>query len=397
MDVTLADEAASHGTRAKHPAGWEPHVEEHAGTAVAVSQPLAGSPTHDELIRGWDMDPAEWMIVGDVQVRRWQRYDGEWLRYFRATLARRRAGVERADVDRLCRDAMRRKPNRPKPRLATHRALVVCLNDWQIGKGEGDGSEGIVRRVRNQIGALGSLVADLEPDVVALLNVGDLTERVSGHYASQPFTCDLDEREQQRVARRLLFHAVETVAPLVPSVLVTAVPCNHGENRGPVGKAQTRPSDNLSLSLTETVEEACQQNPDAYGHVRFQYAPDYVCVSELAGLTLASTHGHQFDRGGGDPMRKAEEWWRDQIMGTQHVAAADMLVTAHKHHCQVSERLFRPVVIAPANDGGSLWWTASTGQSSAPGMLTFGFGLGYGNPSRGDRCWGDLRVLSGEA
>lgn len=380
--------------RAKHPPGWEPHVEERGDTASAVSDPIPGSPSHDDLIRGWDMDPVVWEIVGDVNVRRWQRHDGEWLRYFRANLRRRRAAGDPADVEALCRAALRKPPAHRPVATDTGRALVVALNDWQIGKNEGPGRGTVeaVERITRQIWMLPALIRLHKPSSVVLAGVGDITERVAGHYPSQNWTTDLDEREQQRVARRLLLAAVNAVAPLVESVTMTAVPCNHGETRNAAGKMMTRVSDSVSLTLAENVAEVCAANPERYGHVRFLYAADATLVHDVEGIQLATNHGHHF-RGKGDAMRTAWEWWAGQVMGTQPVAAADVLLTAHKHHFQVSEERGRTVMLAPANDGGSAWWTRMTGQESPPGMLTFGLGLGYGSPAEG-RCWDHLRVLA---
>ena len=72
-----------------------------------------------------------------------------------------------------------------------------------------------------------------KPSCIFLGNEGDLSEAVTGHYASQAFTVDLDQREQDRVVRRLLFKFVETAARRAPKVFVSGVACNHGENRGP--------------------------------------------------------------------------------------------------------------------------------------------------------------------
>lgn len=392
FDDAIALEAHD-SPRAKHPPGWEPHVEEHGDTATAVSAPMAGQPSEGDLIRGWDMDPDVWQIVGDVQVRRWQRHDGEWLRYFRAHLTRRRAAPDRADVEALCRAALRRHPAHKPVATDTGRALVVALNDWQIGKNEGPGrgSAETVDRIARQLATLPALIRAHKPSSVVLAGVGDLTERVSGHYPAQQWTTDLDEREQQRVARRLLLRAVDVVAPLVERVTMTAVPCNHGETRDAGGKMLTRVSDSVSLTLAESVAEVCAANPERYGHVEFLFPTDATLVHDVEGVQLATNHGHHFRRTG-DAMRTAWDWWRGQIMGVQPIAAADVLLTAHKHHFQVSEEQGRTIMLAPANDGGSAWWMRMTGQESPPGMLTFLAGLGVGDPREG-RCWDHLRVI----
>jgi hypothetical protein len=392
----LAAEAVAHAApqnRAIHPKGWEPHVVESGGTATAVSAPMEGDPSHDDLIRAWGMDPGEWAIVGDVQVRRWQTYDERWLRYYRASLTRR-VRAARADVDELCKLASSRRHKPPKARTADGWVSFVAVNDWQIGKADedGGGTPETVEFLRERFAMLDDMWKREKPAEIVLGNEGDITERVYGNYPSQPFTVDLDEREQQRVARRLTLELTSIAARRAPVVRWLGVPCNHGENRQN-GKMVTRVTDSVTLSLLETTAEACALNPDSFGHVRFELAPDIALVTDLAGICTVHTHGHQFDRGSGSAMVKAMRWWDGQITGMQPAAAAVMMVTAHKHHFEVTEEKGRTVALCPASDGGSRWWKNLTGQTSPRGMLTMKIGAGIGDPLQGQRCWDDLRIL----
>ena len=360
-----------------HPKGWEPSLTVTGDSAVGVSLPQDGCTDPDErtLIAGWELDPDEWQIVGDVHVRRWQQTpDGDWLRYFRCDLRRRSKG-DRPDIDRLVRAAEKSKaPKTPTVIDGDGPAMVVSLNDWQIGKGEGGGTEATVTRIVAAIAAVMVRLALLEkakqrPSRVVLANTGDLIEKVAGHYPSQPFTVDLNEREQLRVARRLVMRFVSELTDRGYPVTVTAVPCNHGENRNGNGKAQTTPDDNASLTIVENVQEACEANPDRYRHVSFAYARDLTLVLPVNGVNVGMTHGHQIS-GSGGTATALEKWWAGQIMGRQAVADADILMTAHRHHFQISEETGRTVMLAPAMDGGSYWFTSATGKTSPPGMLT---------------------------
>jgi hypothetical protein len=333
-------------------------------------------------------------VVEPAQYRAWDANlgDGKVQRfyYYRANVRLRRAPTDIAeDIDQLCHLIERRKPVTPTE-CGGDRALVVSINDLQIGKGEGGGTDAIVSRTLAGIDQIPARYRELRnakrsPDLIVVANNGDLTERVSGHYPSQAYTVDRDERSQQRLARRLLLRAVDRAATLGPPVVVTAVPCNHGENRQN-GKAQTVPTDNLSLTLTENVYEICQANPERYGHVSFVLAPDLTLVLDVAGVPVAFTHGHQFS-GSGHPAHIAEQWFRGQVMGDQPIASARILLAAHRHNLTLSEHTGRVVIMAPANDGGSYWYTSKTGHSSPPGLLTFGVGIGYG-----ERGWGDMQI-----
>lgn len=375
-----------------HPAGWEPHVVETGDTATAVSKPIEGDPTYDDLIRGWGMDPEEWAIVGDVQVRRWQTYDERWLRYYKATLTRR-SRARRIDVDALSKRIARRTYPKPPASSGEQWARVLCLNDWQLGKGEGGGSEATALAIRERFTQFDDLCRAERPPAIKLLWVGDVTERVFGNYPGQLFTVDLDERQQQNLALDLGMEITDIAARRAAEVTEGGVPCNHGENRGPAGKAHTRTSDNVTLFLLDTLALVCAGRTEL-AHVNFEATPEGVANSTTAGgVPLVYTHGHEFPQGKG-AMGKAQNWWTGQIEGNRQPARdAQVLVYAHHHHFQMSEEHGRTIIGLPACDGGSGWFTERTGKNSARGMVTFRMGTAIGDPLQGERCWDDLRIL----
>lgn len=380
-----------HTNRAAHPAGWEPGYEQNGDTAVGTAQfGDDGDPDSHDLVAGFGLNPDEWAVVGSVNCRRWQGYDGRWLRYFKADLVRRTPG-DGPDVDALCKVAASRKFKRPPARPTDGWVSFVSMNDWQIGKGEGGGTPATVEWLRERFARLDDMWRLEKPAAIHLGNTGDLSEAVAGHYPSQAFTVDLDQREQDRVARRLVMSLAEIAARRAPVVTVSGVPCNHGQNRNGSGKMQTRVTDNKSLTYVENVQEAMASNPDVFGHVDFLYPPDETLVTELAGVPVALNHGHSF--GGGTALAAANKWWAGQIVGMMPAAAAVMLLTAHRHHFTVSEESGRTVMLAPACDGGSGWYTRTTGASSPRGLLTVKIGAGIGDPTAGERCWDDVKIL----
>ena len=390
---------------AKAPAGWEPGLtwDGHAGTVTTGAVEAEPDPAMwAELIKDWGLDPTRHRIVeGSAQFRGWDAPIGggevRRLRYYRATIVEATSTVEQADVDQLVKAAMRKAPAKKPATVTEHPALVVSVNDWQIGKGEGGGTPATVDRIVASWDRVRLRLRELtklgrRPSRVVLANTGDLVEAVSGHYPSQAFTVDLNGREQLRVARRLLFRMVDDLTSDGYPVTVTAVPCNHGENRNGDRKAQTTPDDNASLTIVEGLEEACAANPDRYGAVDFAYAKDLTLVLDVCGVNVGLTHGHQIGNGrrsGATSAKGAaavEKWWEGQIMGVQPIAAADLILTSHRHHLQISEETGRTVVMAPAIDGGSYWYTSTTGRTSPPGMLTMTIGSAH------VRGWGDLEV-----
>lgn len=387
--------------RAVHPKGWEPGVAydpiARSGEIVVQADDEPDPAIWDHLIADWGLDPSKTAIIpGSVQVRAWDASDGNGgvrrLKYYRASLAPRERTSDSADVEALCREVMRRKPRKPST-VDTERAMVVCLSDWQLGKGEGDGSTGTVQRI---LDARDGLVARIKEQArvgrpistLYLVGMGDLVEGCGEHYASQTFSIDLDRAQQARLVRRLVLAYVDAVVDVVPKVVLAAVPGNHGENRRD-GKAFTNvATDNDDLSTIETVGEILAANPERYGSVAVCLAQDYSMALDIGGIVVAFTHGHTA-RKSGHAAAVMESWWTGQAMGRQIVSDADMLVAGHRHHLVISESTGRTFLQCPAMDPGSDWFTASTGQHSPHGLLTFC----VGRDAYGARGWGDLAVI----
>ena len=65
---------------------------------------------------------------------------------------------------------------------------------------------------------------------------------------------EFDNRQQMRIARRMLTKTIEILAPLFADVLIICAAGNHGERRTN-GKANTTFGDNADLELFENVSE----------------------------------------------------------------------------------------------------------------------------------------------
>jgi predicted phosphodiesterase len=191
-----------------------------------------------------------------------------------------------------------------------------------------------------------------------------------GHYPTQTFTVELDRRDQVKITRRLLLDSLMAWAPHFADITVAAVAGNHGENRGNGGQFTTI-HDNDDLAIVEMVQEILAANPDTFGHVSFRYPTDALNLTiESAGWILGLTHGH-IPRGGSTAEAKVKGWWAKQAAGKQPIGDADVLVTGHYHHLQLSDWGGCMWIQAPAMDGGSEWWRLSAGEVSQPGMVTF--------------------------
>lgn len=358
------------------PKGWEPGVEEHGdGTATAVSRALdEENPEHEKLIRGWNLDPTIWKIVGKVNCRRWQTYDERWLYYYKADLVTR--DHDTVDLDELCKRVLRRKARAQKAE-GGNQALVVNWADWQLGKDDGDGLKGTIGRLEDMFGKVEDRVRDLRvlgvPINGILVNaVGDLGEACGGHYAQQGFRTVLNVREQRKLVRHASDSAIDAWSRLVAWVKVYAVGGNHGEERQD-GRSYTDFADNRDVAVYEDLAFAYSKNPDRYGNVSFHLPNDDLTLTyEYEGNIIGLAHGHQagFTKGG-DPALKIENWWSGQMKGQQPVGDADILITGHYHHLWLRTIGKRTHFGCPSLEGASDWFKNTMGVQSDPGTLTF--------------------------
>lgn len=303
-----------------------------------------------------------------------------------------------ADIAALCKFVEKRRPAKSVILNQNgERSLIWCWSDLQAGKGEGGGSPALVNRMGAGLSSFLSLLTELEeagrrPDRIYIVGMGDLVEQCEGHYAMQAFQVDLDRRQQMKLVRRLLLEAINALVDRGYAISLAAVPGNHGENRNSDGKAFTSWTDNDDIAIFEQVAEVLAANPERYKNVTVPKggldSEDLVVTLEISGVKCAFAHGHQF-RNGANPTAKAEGWWKGQALGEQRVSDAKILLSAHYHHEAFSAGTGRFWFQCPAQDGGSAWFTYTSGQHSPAGMLVIGVGTGYGTT----RPWGDFRII----
>ena len=382
----------------KHPQGWEPGIKWSGSKGGEITTgPLEGEPTSgiwDNLIADWGLDPKTTKVIdGSVQVRAWDSPgpDGtvRRLKYYRASLAQATASTT-ADVEELIKRVSKKRAVKASTDIGTERALVVMLSDWQVGKGEGGGTPAFIERLLTAFDRLENHLKYVHKrtplKAIYLIGMGDLVESCSGFYAMQTFQTDLDEREQARVVRHLLIGLVDRLVEYGLPIVLGAVPGNHGEKRNGSGKAYTNWTDNGDLEAFEIVAEVLAQNPGRYGTVTVPtgaIASDLTLTMDICGIPVGFAHGHQIRGAGG-----VTKWWQGQSLGRQSVGDAHVLVTAHKHHFSCTEESGRFHAQCPAMDGGSYWFTASTGKNSPSGLLTMVIGT-----DAGTRGWSDIQVL----
>lgn len=378
--------------RRQHPKGWEPGVDTARGT---VTVQAGTTPPNDwaVILRELGLDPAAWRVDESqpVQVRTWDSGEQRCF-YYRATVVPARQDALEADLEGLVRAAQRRRgksPQNASERVlsdSASRALVVCLADWQAGKGDHGGVEALLDRLfalRDAVPARVKALAKVgrPVDAIYVIGMGDMVEACDGHYGMQAFQVELDRRQQVRLVRRMLVELLTEWAKLTPRMVVGAVPGNHGENRKN-GKAFTTFEDNDDLATFEQAQEVLT----AAGFDRISWVipdGDMTITLDIAGTVVCFAHGHQLN-GSGIPLAKARHWWKGKMAAKHPAGDADVLVYGHYHHFQALQDGPRTILGCPSNDGGSRWFEEQGGPQTACGTLTFTC-TGAG--------WDDLAIL----
>jgi predicted phosphodiesterase len=360
----------------KVPAGWQPYVEytDQIGKAI-VRLPSPDASARDLLI-GAGFSPDEWKIDGPIQARKWMSYDGRWLHYFKFNvIAGESDELVQTHIDELTRH-IRKRRTPAKSWASDGDAFAIVAADWQIGKAEGgDGTDQTVDRVLESLDMAKQRVKDLrrigrQMPTGALLGLGDLVEGCIGFYPAQQFNVDRTRREQGRITRELIAHAIDELHPLFDRFVVATVAGNHGENRSD-GKSFTNPGDNDDVAAFEAVREA-------FGRAQVQGLEWHIPDEELSiqvnlgGVWVGMTHGHMF-RTGATAQKKAVEWWKNQEFGLQPVAGSDILLSGHFHHFSAVTYGCRTAIQAPAMDPGSQWFRFGSGEETPAGLLTLRF------------------------
>ena len=365
-----------------HPAGWEPGVAWDGVKGTVTTHPVSSPPDNwDDLLRVWDLDPAVYEVIEPVQFRAWDAAigDGQVQRmyYYRATI-RSRVKRNAVDMAELLREVKRHKP-RKAPAPTGDSAFVVPIADLQLGKPDGDGVEGTVQRFLDGIDGVRAQYRGLRRmgrtfDTLYVPGLGDIIENCDGHYPMQAFGVQLNQRDQSKLARRLIIGALKEWAPDFARVVCPVVGGNHGENRKD-GKAFTDLADNEDVAIFEEVAEVLAENPATYGHVSFVIPNDDLTLAlDIAGTIVGFAHGHQAKYGTGSkgkPHTKVEDWWRGQTFGQQPIGDATVLVSAHFHYLALTRDGLRTHLQVPALDGGSDWFRNTSGKETFPGFATF--------------------------
>jgi predicted phosphodiesterase len=395
----LSDFAKSHQEKSlrvfkkknKHPEGFDPgiHFDGKKGTITSTPQESLNVEWKDQLQKYFGNDYKNYKVVEPAEIRSWDMVVGpnqiETLYYFKAKIVSNKHYMGDDDFKKLLKE-IKRKKTIAKPDLKKGKSFVVACSDWQIGK---KGTEKVVDRWIEGIDLIKSEIKTIrktEPiNKLVFAGLGDIVEGCSGWYDQQEFSTELDHRQQQKVARRMMVYAIKELLPMFDETLICFIGGNHGEFRQNK-KSNTTFGDNKDVMLAEELYDIFKANPIYKDRIKFVIPENELSVTlEIDGVVCTLIHGHQARSGGTNAQAKAKKWLADQSLSRSGIADSDILLMGHYHFFSAFETSDRLIVQAPTLDNGSEWFENTSGDQSNPGILTMIIG--------GEKKWSHIRII----
>lgn len=372
--------AASTAAPSKADAGMgesETHRPDGSSDYVLNSERAWGFNDFCEFIRSKGQDPDQvtftWGVTSNPSGGFWNKLNNV------RPVTKVAAAIDVAAIEQRIRDF---KPAATVKGLRKAASLVVVPTDIQAGKVDWNGgTQDTLDQVLNSFANAAEVARRERPQEICIIDAGDVIENIYST-SSQLGTNDLDLPHQVEAAMHIMLTGIQMLAPLAPSLKYVAVSSNHGAHRlGPKSPAGDVHAD-YGIVIAKMIGHALKLNPAAFGHVEVITPDPYMesVAFETSGSKIGVVHGHQ--AGSAD---KLGEWWKGQSHGHMPTADARILVAGHWHSLRVQQSGdARWILIGPASDRGSSWFTNARGESSQSGMLTF---------LTADNAWEQLQIL----
>jgi len=383
--------------KGEHPKGFRPGVEWNGKNGTITTDGIM-----DQADLDWDMWIDYWLGKGasktfyirknePVNFRVWdsQTKNGkEKFYYFKANIYSRETLKPDDDLEKLAKEIKRIKP-KPRKKVKHSTCMVIALSDWQIGKFQTEKAvDEYFQSIYKIKEDLPNLRKKYKIDKLILCGMGDLLENTCDFFPMMTWETVYDNRQQMKIARRMLTKTIQIMSPLFNDILVMACAGNHGERRKN-GKAYTTFGDNADLELFDNVSEIFKDS-EAYKHIKWIIPDnDLTLTAEVLPKTyLTILHGHQA-RYGNSAQTKVINWFRKMASNkTQgQIFDSNVVLCGHFHHHWEIELDERLIICATAQDhSGQQWFAESGGGSSLPGTTTF---LMH---NKDGRKWSDINI-----
>ena len=255
--------------------------------------------------------------------------------------------------------------------------FVVCWADLQLGKNEGGGVAATSARFLKALDDTEKRILDLKRNgrnitKIVIANMGDPIEGCDQNYAQQTFTVELNMRDQLVLALNLFTLGISRLANLAEKIEFVSVLCNHGEWNRKSGKSITDDADNAGGFLADVLQMIFDRREDSDRFTWVIPKDEMIVAHRISGVQVAFTHGHKMPQSS-DNIKAENGWLQNQSIKILRDTGYEprLWVTAHRHHGMVLDFGAWWRIQCSALDGGSKWFTDSSGKWATPGITTF--------------------------
>ena len=336
------------------------------------------APDFTAILTQFGYDPEKVRIVGEPRVSRWQQrarlrdengrptneWETVWLCAYRFHIA---AIAQQAvsDLDALVKAARKRARAEAAP---DGHWFVFQAGDQQLGKRASGGStDQIVDTYISSVEEAVQQFKQLKRHGIAGIQVSFPGDCIEGNQSQSGRNLWLTQEtitEQTRILRRLMFHTLESLAPLTDQLYLDVVNGNHDQAQR---QQNTYPGDGWATECAIAVSDALQLNPTAFGHVEVRVPDKWrgMMTVPVGDSAVTVVHGHQWRR------NQAMTWWANQAVNNQPAGGSQIIQHGHWHEFRIESNANRTVIGSPTFDCGSDWYHEKTGATSRRGGLTY--------------------------
>jgi predicted phosphodiesterase len=337
----------------------DPDVEEETGVTAEEES---------SILSDLGYDPDKFYIAG---AKHWQRSPGgEHLNSYNIQPIKKVEPISTEKFDALIASITDVSyPEYVKPGTGD-KGFVFAVGDLQLGKSDGDGTAGTVKRymqsVQNAVDKVHRFQDEIGP--IHLSFVGDLIEGMVSQGGRQARRTELTTTQQVQLLQELFIYTIKAFAPLTDVLTIDSVPGNHDQaQREPVS---TDPSDSWAVQALASIQLSLKEFGDPYlfGHVSFGIVPydEDTLTRFVAGTKIVQVHGDQWNKG------KHWDWLKGQVFNRNSpMVGVHVLIHGHNHTGMVEQENDMFTIRTPSFESESNYYRRRAGSTGNPSAVTF--------------------------
>ena len=353
------------------PRGWEPGIRFEPDGSRIVTSGLIPEDDSESVLGSMGIDIPPGYRARLVEVRHdpaaWTRGEQGEDAVTRPAVRCRwviEPSLKSLDMEDLLKHAKKKTKETPAggPEL-----FVFLAGDLQLGKPDGDGTEGTVRRfydsLERSVDRYKRLRKSGAAGPVLLAWAGDCIEGVNSQGGALVGRLELTITEQVRVYRRMLLDQVQAFSDLSDDVSVVVVGGNHDEALRIQNHMASTYDDSWAVEGAAQVADVMK----ASGREVSWFLPlkDQLHLTvDLAGSRIGVLHGHQ-------TKGKMQSWLANKALSRDPIGMADIVLSGHYHYLRIEQFSDMTWIQTGSLDGGSVWWSHKGGVEAPPAAVTF--------------------------